>query len=107
MRQAFFAGVLMFVLLSGCRTTRPDYSLFKSEQEQQTDSLWRQGFGYNNPNVDRIRSGQTPLNFDGEPNNFESAAKDVAGRAVGNAISFGIFEAVPAIYRGFRDKLQR
>jgi hypothetical protein len=29
------------------------------------DPLWRQGYGYNNPNNERIRQGQPPLNFDG------------------------------------------
>lgn len=27
------------------------------------DSLWKQGYGYNNPNVDRIRTGQKPTGF--------------------------------------------
>ncbi len=29
------------------------------------DPLWRQGYGFNNPNNERIRNGQPPLNFDG------------------------------------------
>lgn len=29
------------------------------------DPLWHQGYGFNNPNVERIRNGQPVLNFDG------------------------------------------
>jgi hypothetical protein len=29
------------------------------------DPLWHQGYGYNNPNNERIRKGQPVLNFDG------------------------------------------
>ncbi len=29
------------------------------------NQLWRGGYGFNNPNVERIQNGQEPLNFDG------------------------------------------
>ena len=29
------------------------------------DALWRNGYGFNNPNIERRRSGLAPLNFDG------------------------------------------
>ena len=29
------------------------------------DPLWHQGYGFNNPNVERIKNGQPVLNFDG------------------------------------------
>ena len=107
MRSITCFAVVAFIALSGCRTLQPEYSLFKSEQEERTDELWRQGYGYSNPNADRIRSGQDPLNFDGSPNTFESAAEDVAGRAIGTVISFAIFEGVPAMFRGLSKKLKR
>ena len=65
---------------TGCRTLKPEYSLFKTENEERVDELWRQGYGYNNPNVERIRNDQEPLNFDGSSNTFESAAEDVGER---------------------------
>ena len=92
------------LMVSGCRSLRPDYSLFKSEQERQTDDLWRQGFGYNNPNADR---GQKPVNFDGSPNTFKSAAEDIGGRAVANVIAFTVFEGIPAIFQGLSKKFRR
>ena len=110
MRIMVLCILLCSVLLSGCQSLsfqRPNYSLFKSEQEERTDALWRQGSGFNNPNVDRIRDGQTPLNFNGKPDNFQSAAEDIAGRAIGYALVFGIFEAVPTMFRGFANKLRR
>ena len=34
----------------------------------ETDHLWREGYGFNNPNSDRIRAGQPVQNFDGSIN---------------------------------------
>jgi len=64
--------------------------------------LWRQGYGYNHPNVERIKDGQEPLNFNGH-----TVAEDVTGRAVGNAIFFGIFEVASGLFRGLSEKLWR
>jgi len=98
--------IVLFCLLSGCHALQPEYSLFKTDHEERIDELWRQGYGYSNPNVDRIKNSQTPLNFDGSPNNFESAAKDVGERAIGNVFAFAIFEGVPAVFRGLSEKLR-
>ena len=41
---------------------------FGDEDEEEgfdPDELWRQGYGFNNPNPERIRNGQPALNFDG------------------------------------------
>lgn len=103
----FFFALAATIAFSGCSTLRPDYSLFKTEHEEQVDQLWRQGFGYNNPNADRIKNGQEPLNFDGQPNTFESAATDIGERAIGNVFAAVLFEGVPALFRGISDKLRR
>lgn len=42
------------VLTSGCAS---------SPKESHLDRLWKQGYGFNNPNPERIRNGQKPLNF--------------------------------------------
>jgi len=44
----------MMTLSSGCAS---------SPKESHLDRLWKQGYGYNNPNPERIRNGQKPLNF--------------------------------------------
>lgn len=36
-----------------------------SESDSGANHLWKQGYGFNNPNPDRIRNGQPVLNFDG------------------------------------------
>jgi hypothetical protein len=35
------------------------------KHDSEIDRLWRQGYGFNNPNAERIRKNQPPLNFDG------------------------------------------
>ena len=64
-----FAFVLVFNL--GC--TSPDKQDAQvddpfdppSDEETMFDQLWREGYGFNNPNPERIRQGKPPLNFDG------------------------------------------
>lgn len=58
------------------------------------DQLWREGYGFNNPNPERRRQGLAPINFDGsiEEERHQSIAENVIGSAIGNAISnFGNF----------------
>lgn len=53
--------VLLLALLTvpmGCQTRR-------SELDDQINGLWREGYGYNNPNPARAKKGLPPLNFDG------------------------------------------
>jgi hypothetical protein len=107
MKEITCVLAVLCMSLSGCRAFQPEYSLFKTDHEERTDELWRQGYGYNNPNVDRIKNRQTPLNFDGSPNTFESAAEGIGERAIGSVIAFAIFEGVPAIFRGLSEKLRR
>jgi hypothetical protein len=33
--------------------------------DPEIDSLWRRGYGFNNPNYERIKNGLQPLHFDG------------------------------------------
>jgi hypothetical protein len=44
---------------TGCSTRRNEGS------DDHVDRLWRQGYGYKNPNPERVRQGLPPLNFDG------------------------------------------
>ena len=107
LKTLIFVALMIAVAFPGCRTFRPDYSLSKSEHEKRIDELWRQGYGYNNPNVDRKSDLQEPTNFDGKPNTLGSAAKGIGEQAIGNAITFAIFEGVPAFIRGISKKLSR
>lgn len=50
-------GLLLAVAIcfcSGCASSSKDSNL---------DRLWKQGYGFNNPNPERIRNGQKPLRF--------------------------------------------
>jgi hypothetical protein len=33
--------------------------------DAELDSLWRQGYGFNNPNADRMRQGKPSVGLDG------------------------------------------
>lgn len=46
---------LLIVLTAGC-SSRREHTVF--------DRLWWEGYGFNNPNPDRIRRGLPPLDFD-------------------------------------------
>ena len=48
-------SVLFSLSVIGCASDRNEHPM---------DGLWKQGYGYNNPNVDRLRNGQTPVGFD-------------------------------------------
>ena len=57
-RLLFLLVALTALHAAGCKSA-PD------PQEQELNELWREGYGFNNPNADRIRKGLKPLNFDG------------------------------------------
>ncbi len=51
MRAVGLLIVVFVALSSGCAT------------DSEFNQLWRQGHGFNNPNVDRIRNGLPPEDF--------------------------------------------
>lgn len=51
MKRLFFLLAVLAVFVSGCAT---DSSL---------QQAWRQGYGFNNPNPERIKQGQPPTSF--------------------------------------------
>ncbi len=53
MRAIGLLVAVLLILSSGCASDR------------EVDRLWREGYGFNNPNPERVRNGQPPLNFDG------------------------------------------
>ncbi|HMO13684.1 MAG TPA: hypothetical protein PKD64_08455 [Pirellulaceae bacterium] len=56
---------LLTVVVSGCRSGILEFPWFKSDQQVGLEQLWHQGYGFNNPNSERIRTGDRPLNLDG------------------------------------------
>lgn len=59
MKRAILILLTLAALLAptGCATD--------GEDDPDLNDLWRQGYGFNNPNPERIRNGEPPLNFDG------------------------------------------
>lgn len=58
MRAVLISLALAALLLgSGCATD--------GEENDSFNGLWRQGYGFNNPNAERIPNKEPPLNFDG------------------------------------------
>ena len=107
--MSFRSSMVGLLLLShavafalGCRSWHPDYSLTPSAEEEQIDSLWRQGYGFNNPNPERIRNGQPAVNFDGREATLENEIGDFIGRMIGNAITFIFIETGAAIWDGMK-----
>ena len=53
--------LLLFVAISvslvGCASD--------DHHDNELDQLWRQGYGFHNPNIGRMQKGQPPLSFDG------------------------------------------
>ena len=112
MRQSFLKLVIIgFIFVtSGCA----GFSEFRRQQiaKRQTeadstsmsngaDSLWKQGYGYGNPNSDRQRQGLELQNFDGSldsdkkrPDYFETYAGDM--------ISFGLKSAFNSVISGLQ-----
>lgn len=61
---AKFAGVLVVgVVVFGLGLWLDDED--EDSRAFDPDPLWRHGYGYNNPNNERIREGKDVLNFDG------------------------------------------
>ena len=55
MRMIRPIALLLLLFCAGCA----------SKRDSEIDRLWRQGYGFNNPNPDRIQQGLPPVNFDG------------------------------------------
>jgi hypothetical protein len=58
MRNTWILAVLALAILSGCAKKR-------DPMKEHLNDLWLEGYGFNNPNLDRIKRGEPPLNFDG------------------------------------------
>lgn len=56
MGYRFTLALVICTILSGCAS---------DDHLEHTNELWRQGYGFNNPNYDRIKKGEKPLNLNG------------------------------------------
>ena len=68
----------------------------------QIDTLWKQGYGFNNPNNDRFRAGRDPVNFDGKTDSERRQENGYFGELFGDMMAYGtksIFTAIVNIFR--------
>ena len=72
-------------------------------QTSQVDLLWKQGYGFNNPNNDRIREGLEPVNFDGKTDKERRKKNSFFGELVGDLLVYGVRSTFVAI----TDRLKR
>lgn len=84
--------------------------LEESTDTSQIDNLWKQGYGFNNPNPERVRQGLEPLNFDGSTGSkkkdgyFKTLASDYISFAAGKACSSALLKTAE-VSRRIKDKV--
>lgn len=60
------------------------------------DAVWKAGYGFNNPNPDRVRQGLEPVGFDGRTDDDESFFEGWVGNFLGDMITYGFKSSVVA-----------
>lgn len=98
-----------FLSTSGCA----GFSKFHSEQTSrrrsakrltsQTDTTWKQGYGFNNPNNERVNQGLDPVNFDGKTDREREKKGGYFSDLAGDLLVFG----VKSSYTKIASRLQR
>lgn len=61
-RLILHVALLLILFLIGCSPPPKR----KDPGSEELDSLWRAGYGYNNPNPERRKQGLPPVDFDGQ-----------------------------------------
>ncbi len=88
--------MLLLCIFWGCSSSR----------ESNLDNLWQQGYGFNNPNVERIREGKPPVDFRGNEQTFSNSLKNVGSeivmQTVGGIIQSGVDRTAQNVKNFFR-----
>jgi hypothetical protein len=87
MRRTILFLLLLISVGGGCRVSSPVKSTDRGKDEFCADTLWRQGYGFNNPNLERMRTGLKPVNFDGREHNAKSIMGDSIADFFGSILS--------------------
>ena len=111
MRQSTFVLMLLayVALFSGCAGFA-EYHKHQRQRRQAkkqlsvVDSNWKQGYGYNNPNHERIEQGIETVNFNGKTDseNKSNFVNDLIGNLVGDMIGFGIKSTFTTVVDAFK-----
>lgn len=57
-RKSLWLFSILVMALSGCTTK-------EKKKDTHIDQLWREGYGFNNPNAQRKKEGLPPIDMDG------------------------------------------
>ena len=104
MRYCFFVllGVYCMVTTLGCASS-PDFSS-DDESDRTSDhlnSLWKQGYGFNNPNIDRRRKGLPPTNFGDRDDDDSNPLEEFFGDLIIRGIQCTLFATATAVQQYF------
>lgn len=80
---------------AGCATSSDKYDSQRKETdriyEETINGPWKAGYGFNNPNPERMKKGLPPLNFDGT---VATEKRESIGDQIVSGIFDSIFEAI-------------
>ena len=93
--------MLISSLMTGCQSFKPKYSHDRPVTDSQTDRLWKSGYGFNNPNPERIRNGLEPVSFSGQ---VKEPRQSFGDRLASDVVTYTIFEGIPAAWRGLTSR---
>ena len=77
--------LLVFASSFGCagfseyRRQKVERRRAQNQMRDSTNALWKEGYGFNNPNNDRRREGLPPVNFNGTPERKNNYVGDLIG----------------------------
>ncbi|MCA9067414.1 MAG: hypothetical protein KDA84_00725 [Planctomycetaceae bacterium] len=57
-RKSLWLFSILLITLTGCPSK-------EKKKDTYMDQLWREGYGFNNPNADRRKEGLAPVDMDG------------------------------------------
>ena len=78
-----------------------------SRARRPIDRLWKQGYGYNNPNIDRIGDGRPRFNFDGSRGDGKSAFRRFACDFLSETFASVVVWTIEAAVRSVGRKIRR
>ena len=84
------------------RRSRADLHRANRANTNQIDSAWKQGYGFNNPNIQRRRQGLDPVNFDGTTDRQRSKQSNYLGELLGDLTLYGIKSIFTAVSNTFQ-----
>lgn len=92
--------IMLLLCLTFCTTSSGCAGFLEFRREQvdrrrardaascQSDTLWKQGYGFNNPNPERIRQGLEPVNFNGKTDDEDGDS--YFGRLLGDMLAYSV-----------------